>query len=161
MESIFTYNLNFTFIDGLLAWNSTRIGEVAVEHHERAAGRSGYNIAKLLSLAFNLFTNFSLLPLQVVSFLGFLASAFGFLLAFLYLILFLSSRIVVPGYASIIIAILIIGGIQMLSLGIMGEYIGRMHMNVNRKPQYVVRELIGPAAPRREPELEVSADGRS
>lgn len=161
LESIFTYNLNFTFIDGLLAWNTRRIGEIPVEHRDRDSGRSGYNIAKLLSLAFNLFTNFSLLPLQLVSLLGILASGFGFLGAVFYFILFLSSRIVVPGYASIIIAILIIGGVQMLSLGIMGEYIGRMHMNVNRKPQYVVRKLVGLAAERRRPQLEISADGRS
>ncbi|GAC1335190.1 MAG: glycosyltransferase family 2 protein [Isosphaeraceae bacterium] len=161
LESIFTYTLNFTFIDGLLAWNTRRIGEVAVDHHERIAGRSGYNIAKLLGLAFNLFTNFSLLPLQVVSLFGFLAAGIGFFLAGIYFLLFLLSRIVVPGYTSIIIAVLIIGGVQMLSLGIMGEYIGRMHMNVNRKPQYVVRRVLGLAAELPESELEVSADGRS
>src|SRR5262249_38328739 len=142
IEGTFTYNLNFTFVDGLLAWNTQRIGEVAIEHQQRAAGHSGYNILKLLTLALNLFTNFSLLPLQAVSLLGVLAASSGFLVAFFYLVLFLFQRIVVPGYASIIIAILVLGGIQLLALGIMGEYLGRLHLNVNRKPQYTVRQVL-------------------
>src|SRR5262249_11998026 len=75
LESILSYSLNFTFVDGLLAWNTQRIGQVTVEHLPRAKGRSGYSLTKLLVLAFNLFTNFSLLPLQTVSVLGFLTAA--------------------------------------------------------------------------------------
>ena len=143
LEAIFSYNLNYTYIDGLLAWNTQRIGQVAVEHRPRNAGRSGYSLSKLLTLALNLFTNFSLIPLQVVSVSGFLAALGGFLVAFFYLILYLTSRIVVPGYASIIISILVMGGIQLMALGIMGEYSGRLHLNVNHKPQYTVRQVIG------------------
>lgn len=142
LDSIFSYNLNFTFVDGLLAWNTQRIGSVPVEHHPRTAGRSGYNLRKLLMLAFNLFTNFSLLPLQVVSFCGFMAAAGGLIVAFYYLIQYLMHRIIVPGYASIIIAVLVLGGVQLLALGVMGEYLGRLHLNVNRKPQYVERHVV-------------------
>jgi undecaprenyl-phosphate 4-deoxy-4-formamido-L-arabinose transferase len=141
VECIFSYNLNFTFIDGLLAWNTQRIGSVPVEHHPRGASRSGYNVFKLASLAFNLFTNFSLMPLQFISFLGLAAAFGGLLVAAVYLVLYLFHRITVPGYASTIIATLVLGGVQLLSLGIMGEYLGRLHINVNRKPQYVVREV--------------------
>ena len=80
LECIFSYSLNFTYIDGLLAWNTDRVGEVLVSHHARAGGRSGYSVRKLVLLALNLFTNFSLLPLQVVSICGFAASLIGFLL---------------------------------------------------------------------------------
>jgi polyisoprenyl-phosphate glycosyltransferase len=146
LESIFSYNLNFTYIDGLLAWNTRRIGQVPVAHHPRLEGRSGYSLGKLLGLGLNLFTNFSLLPLQLVSACGFLAAAGGFSLALYYLIQYLLSNIAVPGYASITIAILIVGGTQLLALGIIGEYLGRLHMNVNHKPQYVVRHVLG--APR-------------
>jgi len=142
LDSIFSYNLNFTFVDGLLAWNTQRIGTVPVEHHARAEGRSGYNLRKLLVLAFNLFTNFSLLPLQVVSFCGFVAAAGGLIVAAYYLIQYLMHRIVVPGYASTIIAVLVLGGVQLLALGVMGEYLGRLHLNVNRKPQYVERHVL-------------------
>jgi undecaprenyl-phosphate 4-deoxy-4-formamido-L-arabinose transferase len=143
LDSIFSYTLNFTYVDGLLAWNTQRIGQVMVEHHPRAGGRSGYSLAKLLTLAFNLFTNFSLLPLQVVSAFGFLAAAGGFLTGAYYLILYLFSKIAVPGYASIIVAVLILGGAQLLALGIIGEYLGRLHLNVNRKPQYSERTILG------------------
>ena len=74
LETILSYTLNFTFIDGLLAWNTRRAAEVIVAHHSRAAGRSGYRLGKLLTLALNLFTNFSLLPLQWVSLTGLLAA---------------------------------------------------------------------------------------
>ena len=145
LESIFPYDLNFTYIDGLLAWNTQRIGEVSVEHHSRTTGRSGYSIGKLLLLAFNLFTNFSLIPLQLVSICGFSASITGFLVGVYYLCQYLFSNITVPGYASTIITILVLGGTQLLALGIMGEYLGRLHLNVNRKPQYTKRCVLGPS----------------
>lgn len=146
MESILSYNLNFTFIDGLLAWNTQRIGTVPVEHHPRHDGRSGYSLSKLATLSFNLFTNFSLLPLQLVSVLGIVSATSGIVLAAYYLLRYFLGRILVLGYASIVIAVLVLGGIQLLSLGIIGEYLGRLHLNVNRKPQYQVREFLASGA---------------
>jgi polyisoprenyl-phosphate glycosyltransferase len=143
LETIFGYDLNFTYIDGLLAWNTQRIGQVEVEHHSRTMGRSGYDARKLIQLAFNLFTNFSLWPLRLVSWLGLAISGIGFFLVLFYLIQSLRGQIGVPGYASTIIAILVVGGAQLLALGIMGEYLGRLHLNVNRKPQYTVRTVLG------------------
>lgn len=140
-HSVGFYDLNFTYLDGLLAWCTSRIGAVTVEHHARAQGRSGYSLSKLLGLALNLYTNFSLIPLQVVSALGFFTAASGLLVGVYYLVQFLASNIVIPGYASTIIAILILGGVQLLALGVIGEYVGRLHLNVNRKPQYVVRKI--------------------
>ncbi len=165
LATILSYDLNFTFIDGLLAWNTQRIGQVDVEHHPRQAGRSGYDLKKLLVLALNLFTNFSLFPLQIVSCCGSVVSALGFVLAFYYLTQALLSNIVVPGYASIIIAVLIIGGTQLLALGIIGEYLGRLHLNMNRKPQYQVRTALDrkptDSDSRRRPAGDVTPVGRS
>lgn len=140
-QSVMFYDLNFTYLDGLLAWCTSRIAGVEVEHHPRAQGNSGYSLGKLLSLALNLYTNFSLIPLQIVSGLGFITAASGFLVGMYYLFQYLASSIVVPGFASTIIAILILGGAQLLALGVIGEYLGRLHLNVNRKPQYVIRHL--------------------
>lgn len=140
-QSVMFYDLNFTYLDGLLAWCTSRIAGVEVEHHPRAQGSSGYSFGKLLSLAVNLYTNFSLIPLQIVSGLGFITAASGFLVGIYYLFQYLASSIVVPGFASTIIAILILGGAQLLALGVIGEYLGRLHLNVNRKPQYVIRHL--------------------
>lgn len=141
IESILSYSLNFTYIDGLLAWNTQRIGEVEVEHHPRREGRSGYSLRKLLVLALNLLTNFSVLPLQAASGVGFVAATAGFAAGIYYVIQYLLANVVVPGYASTIVAVLVLGGLQLLSLGIIGEYIGRMHLNINRKPQYTIREV--------------------
>lgn len=142
LENILSYDLNFTFVDGLLAWNTQRIGEVSVEHHARSRGRSGYTLGRLLTLTFNLFTNFSLLPLQLVTGMGLLLAGSGFLVGLWYLVAFFQGRIAVPGYASTITAILVLGGAQLVGLGVIGEYLGRLHLNVNRKPQYAVRTTL-------------------
>jgi glycosyltransferase involved in cell wall biosynthesis len=152
LQCIFAYDLNFTFIDGLLAWNTQRIGTTLVDHQPRAVSRSGYNLFKLMSLALNLFTNFSLLPLQVISLCGMTSAVGGLLLAAYYLVLYLSYRITWPGYASTIIAVLVLGGTQLLALGVMGEYLGRLHINVNRKPQFVERQVLAsPSVPAQPP----------
>ena len=140
-QSLLFYDLNFTYLDGLLAWCTRRIAGIEVEHHPRSHGSSGYSLGKLLTLAINLYTNFSLIPLQIVSGFGLLASASGFLFGAYYLFQYLASNIAVPGFASTVIVILILGGAQLLALGVIGEYLGRLHLNVNRKPQYVIRQM--------------------
>ena len=145
IDAVLRYTLNFTYIDGLLAWHTQRIEQIEVDHRPRTAGRSGYSIRSLLVLAFNLLTNFSLLPLQFVSLMGILAALGGLALGTCYLVLYLLSRIAAPGYASTIVAVLVLGGVQLLALGIQGEYLGRLHLNVNRKPQYTVRSLMEPS----------------
>ncbi len=142
-RSVLFYRLNFTYLDGLLAWCTSRIGGVEVAHEARTHGRSGYSLGTLVTLALNLYTNFSLIPLQAVSTLGFVTATSGFLVGMYYLLQFLASNIAVPGFASTIIAILILGGVQLLALGVIGEYVGRLHLNVNRKPQYLIRDIDG------------------
>lgn len=141
VRSVLFYDLNFTYLDGLLAWCTTRIGAVPVDHHERAQGHSGYTLRKLLVLALNLYTNFSLLPLQIVSAVGFFTALAGFAVGLYYVIQYFAMNIAVPGFASTIVAILVLGGVQLLALGVIGEYLGRLHLNVNRKPQYLVRQV--------------------
>jgi undecaprenyl-phosphate 4-deoxy-4-formamido-L-arabinose transferase len=142
VEAALGYELNFTFIDGLLAWNTRRIGGLVVEHVERQHGRSGYNLRKLLSLSFNLLTNFSLLPLQLSTLLGLFSALVGFGVGAYYLWFALWHGIAVPGYASTITAVLFLGGVQLFAIGIIGEYVGRLHLNVNRKPQFRVRKQL-------------------
>jgi glycosyltransferase involved in cell wall biosynthesis len=147
-QSVMFYDLNFTYLDGLLAWCTSRIAGVEVAHHARSEGSSGYSLGKLLALALNLYTNFSLIPLQIVSGLGLLTALCGFATGLFYLSQYFISNITVPGFASTIIAVLILGGAQLLALGVIGEYLGRLHLNVNRKPQYVIRQRTSGAAQR-------------
>lgn len=142
VEAILSYDLNYTYIDGLLAWNTNRIAQIEVEHRPRKVGRSGYNFAKLFTLAMNLFTNFSLLPLQIVSASGIAVAFAGLVLGLYYFVQKIVGNIAVPGYASLIVAVLILGGLQLLALGIIGEYLGRIHLNINKQPQYTIRESL-------------------
>jgi len=146
VEAILSYDLNYTYIDGLLAWNTDRIAQIEVEHRPRKLGQSGYNFAKLFTLAMNLFTNFSLLPLQIVSATGFVVAFAGLILGLYYFVQKIVGNIAVPGYASLIVAVLILGGLQLLALGIIGEYLGRIHLNINKQPQYTIREALPPPA---------------
>jgi polyisoprenyl-phosphate glycosyltransferase len=142
LDAIMSYTRPFTFIDGLLAWNTRRVGTTTVEHHPRLIGHSGDSLSKMVTLALNLFTNFSLLPLQIVSLVGTFAAVSGLLTGLYYLIRHFTGSITTPGYASIIVSILTLGGLQLLGLGIIGEYLGRLHLNVNSKPQYWERQVL-------------------
>ena len=139
--AILQYDLNYSVVDGLLAWNTQRVGAVTVDHDPRQHGRSGYSMRKLLVHAISVVTNFSLLPLQIASVIGFVAAIAGFTIGAYYVVQHFLSNITVPGYASTITAILVLGGLQLLSIGVIGEYLGRLHLNVNRKPQYTVRSV--------------------
>jgi undecaprenyl-phosphate 4-deoxy-4-formamido-L-arabinose transferase len=140
---ILSYERSFTFIDGVTAWFTSRIGGIEVDHSKRPAGSSGYSLGKLFVLALNMVTNFSLVPLQVASLMGTLFSLAGFSAAVFFLAKKLLFDIPVTGYASLIVAITIFSGVQLLTIGLLGEYIGRIHINVSRRPQYAVREVAG------------------
>ncbi|MDA8698001.1 glycosyltransferase family 2 protein [Rhodopirellula sp.] len=142
VQNVLSHQSGFVYLDGLFAWNSNRIGGVEIPHHARSTGRSGYTISKLIGLALNVFTNFSILPLQIVSWLGVATFMVGTSLGCWFLFAAIFSFTTVPGFASIIVAVLILGGIQMLSLGAIGEYLGRIHINANGKPQFTIREKI-------------------
>ena len=142
-SSIIRYDLNYTFIDGLLAWTTTRIGDTTVVHEPRRTGESGYGFSTLLVLALNLATNFSLLPLQIASLVGLLTAMGGLAGGGVFVVLYFLGGIEVPGFASTITAVFVLGGIQLLALGTIGEYLGRLHINFNRKPQFLVREVVG------------------
>ena len=105
-------------------------------------GKSGYSLVRLVLLALNLFSNFSLLPLQFISLVGLLVAFAGFAVSGYFLFQYFANAIAVPGFASTIVAVLVLGGIQLVALGVMGEYLGRLHLNMNRKPQYVEREVL-------------------
>lgn len=140
VEGILRYRKSYVFIDGLLVWQTRRVAWTPVEHHERRQGRSGYSLGKLISLALNLVTNFSIVPLQVSSLLGTAFAGLGFCLAFYMSIKKVFFGIPVTGWASLMVTVTIIGGVQLLTLGMIGEYLGRIHLNINDKPQYEVRE---------------------
>lgn len=142
VKHLITYNQSFTFIDGVIAWYTSNIGSVYVEHKERKSGKSGYSIVKLIVLALNMLTNFSIYPVQLTSIIGFLFSIIGFLCGLFFILKKLVWGIPVSGYASLIVAFSMFSGVQLISLGLLGEYIGRIHINVSKKPQYAIDEIL-------------------
>lgn len=138
-HKICSYKRNYTFIDGLLAWQTKNIGYVIVRHDTRKSGKSNYNLAKLFILTLNMVTNFSIFPLQLSSIVGIIFSFIGLLLTIFYLLKKIFFGIPVTGFTSIMIAILIFSGVQLLTIGLIGEYIGRIHLNINQKPQYIIK----------------------
>jgi glycosyltransferase involved in cell wall biosynthesis len=135
-----TYNGSFISIDVLLTWATTRFAAVRVRQEPRRVGISNYTLRKLITHALNMMTGFSTLPLQLASWIGFIFTVFGFvILAWVigsYLILGSS----VPGFAFLASIIALFSGAQLFALGIIGEYIARMHFRLMDKPAYTVRD---------------------
>lgn len=119
---------------------TTRIANVDMEHRDRIAGESGYSLRKLLALTVTALTNFSILPLRLSSYVGISCAAIGFIAGIVTIIRKLVNPAISAGYSSILAVILFIGGIIMLMLGILGEYIGRIYMTVSDMPQYQIRQ---------------------
>lgn len=142
INNMLRYEKSYVFIDGLLAWNTKNIGFTSVMHHKRDDGRSGYGIKKLFTLSLNMVTNFSIVPLQLSSIIGLLFAMIGFMMAGYFTFKKLIYGIPVEGYTSLVIVITIFAGIQLITLGFIGEYIGRIHLNINNKPQYEIRDQI-------------------
>ena len=136
------YGGPFVYLDGLLLQGTQNIATVAVRHHARQDGRSGYSLRKSISLWLQMATSFSVVPLRVVSFAGLISSAFGFLFAALAFVEKLRNPETPVGWTSLIIVILIASGMQLLALGAIGEYVGRILLTVNHKPQYVIRRKV-------------------
>ena len=142
IDEICQYKNPYPYIPGLLLRTTKNIGCVEIEQKERLSGTSGYNLRKMLSLWLNGFTAFSVKPLRVATLIGFLSSVFGFLFGlFIIISKFLNSDVLI-GYSSIMASIWFIGGIILLVLGLIGEYIGRIYISINKLPQYVVKERI-------------------
>ena len=131
-------------LDVLLTWASTRFTVVPVRHEARKYGKSGYTTRKLLGHAMNMLTGFSTLPLKLASVMGFLFALFGmFVLAYV-LLRYIFVGVAVPGFAFLASIIALFSGAQLLALGIIGEYLSRMHQRSMDRPQYLLRETTGP-----------------
>lgn len=141
IEEVLRYDGAYPYIGGLLLRITRNMVSVPVKQRERAAGSSGYTFIKLVNLWMNGFTAFSVKPLRFATFCGGGSAAAGFVFGIVMVVRKLLNPDILLGYASTITVILFIGGMLMLMLGIMGEYIGRIYICINKAPQYVVREV--------------------
>lgn len=132
----------FPYIDGLILQVTQRIATLEVHHVSRQTGRSGYTLRKLVRLWASTFVNFSVMPLRVATLLGLAMAAAGFCAIGFVFYWWAMDKGPAFGWGSLMAALLVFSGVQLVILGVIGEYVGRMFITVNRRPQAVVREVI-------------------
>jgi len=145
-KKIVQYKGPFPYIDGIILQLTKNIGVQYCLHTERAEGESNYTLRKLIHLWLSMFTGFSITPLRIASILGiFMAGISVLLILFFIVSYFLGGiffkQIIPPGWASLIIVVTFFAGIQLILLGIIGEYLGRLFLTINKLPQYVVNKI--------------------
>src|SRR5487761_2175727 len=140
-NAITDYDGPFPYVDGLIMQVTQSIGHLEVEHLPRMAGRSNYTVRRLVRVWLNLFVNFSVMPLRLATLSGFALSLLG-ILGTAWVIGEALFRATPPGWASLSVAVLLLSGVQLMMLGLIGEYLGRLYLTQNRKPQAMVRETL-------------------
>jgi len=134
------YNGPTVSLDVLLTWGTSKIGYVLVPHNKRATGNSHYTFRKLVMHAMNLITGFTSIPLRIATAIGFTFLLFGILILLYVIIRFIIQGGVVPGFTFLASIIIIFSGVQLFSLGIIGEYLARMHFRLMDKSAYIIKE---------------------
>ena len=140
IQRVIAYKGPYPYVDGLMLQCCTEVRPVPVRHDDRASGSSGYSLGKLLSLWLNGFTSFSVKPLRLSVLLGFVFCIISFLVLVVLVVRKLIMKDAIDaGWSSLMCAITLVGGLIMMMLGMVGEYVGRVFMSLNGSPQYFIR----------------------
>lgn len=142
VEDMIRYENSYPYVIGLVLRATKNITNVVVNHREREEGTSGYTLKKLLGLWFNGFTAFSVKPLRIATCVGAVSAFLGFAYGIYTIIKKFINPDVPLGFSSMMAALVFFGGMIMIMLGLIGEYIGRIYISMNNSPQYVIRERI-------------------
>ena len=142
VEQMLEYHNPYPYVIGLVLRVTKNITNVQVKHRARENGESGYTLKKLIALWINGFTAFSVKPLRLASFTGVMVAIIGFVSIIYTIINKIANPNVPLGWSSTMAALLILGGLILLVLGMIGEYIGRIYICINNSPQYVIKEMI-------------------
>lgn len=142
VDEMIRYENSYPYVIGLVLRATKKIENVSVRHREREVGNSGYTLGKLFGLWCNGFTAFSIKPLRIATVIGAISASAGFIYAVYTIIKRLMNPLVPAGFSALMSATLFIGGMLMLMLGLIGEYIGRIYISINNAPQYVIREIV-------------------
>jgi len=149
------------FLRGQISWIGFKQTFVEYEREARQAGETGYSLRRMIRFALDGITGFSDMPLKIVTYFGLIVSVFAFLVTCYTLYGRFVLKDYVPGWTSLMISVLFIGGIQMIAIGIIGEYLSRMNADVRQRPLYVVRESnLEGGSDRREPRTDEGGRGR-
>lgn len=143
IDEILKYENPFPYISGLLLRTTGLLTNVDVEHRNRKVGESGYTFASLFKLWLNGFTAFSIKPLRLSVYVGFIVALIGVLFSFYSILSKITNPQVPVGWTSIIAILSFVGGTILIILGMIGEYIGRIYISINKAPQYIIRDKKG------------------
>lgn len=145
VDEMIRYEYAYPYVIGLVLRTTKNIVNVEIDHRDRQAGESGYTLKKLLGLWFNGFTAFSVKPLRIATVTGTICALCGFAYGIYTIIkkIFIQPSDLVIGFSALMSVIVFMGGMLMLMLGLVGEYMGRMYVSMNNSPQYVIREIVG------------------
>jgi glycosyltransferase involved in cell wall biosynthesis len=141
VDQVVRYEGPYPYVDGLVLQATRHLASIPVEHRARAQGRSGYTVRKLVHLWLNLALNFSVLPLRLATVLGLALGSLGLAGLGIVAVLYFTDRGPAFGWGSLMAALLLFSGTQLVMLGLIGEYLGRAYLTANRLPQAVVREV--------------------
>lgn len=141
-KQILTYHNPYPYLTGLVAGITNSIAYIEMEEHDRISGTTGYTFRKLIESWLNGALNFSVKPVRISTMLGSFCGVLGVFIALFQIVRKLCGADINTGYTSIIASIFIVGGMQMVILGVIGEYIGRTFISINNTPQYVVKDEI-------------------
>jgi len=142
IDRVIEYRGPYPYLQGLLLDLTDNVTQIDIKHHKRYKGESNFNFIRSLRIFIKLATSFSVIPLRVATLMGLISSVVGFLLILYYLFSHFFGERIVEGWTTIVLLQLTIGGLILLSLGAIGEYIGRIYLNINNKPQYNIKEVV-------------------
>ncbi|HCK04379.1 MAG TPA: glycosyl transferase family 2 [Methylophilaceae bacterium] len=140
-EEILKYKGPYPYVDGLIFRSTLRVKQIEVEHSVRFSGRGNYTLLKSIKVWLKLVTNFSILPLRLATLSGFTFAGIGFIFAIIFIINYFYGSQAPQGWSSVAVLILCFGGIQLIAIGMIGEYLGRLFLLNNNQPQYIVRNI--------------------
>lgn len=141
-DEMLKYENPYPYLGGLMLRVSKNACNVSVSHRERLSGKSGYSLSKMINLWLNGFTNFSIKPLRFATISGFIVAFIGFVYGIVVVIRKLLNPSIPAGYASTLAIILFLFGFSFLFMGLIGEYVGRIYISLNRQPQFIIKEKI-------------------
>ncbi|MBS0565939.1 MAG: glycosyltransferase family 2 protein [Proteobacteria bacterium] len=140
VDEVVKYDGPYAYVDGLILDVTRNIDVLTIEHQARFAGEGNYNLRRSLSLWLKMATSFSVVPLRIATVLGLSITALSLIIGVAIILRKLSHPDLASGWVSLIVSILFVGGMQTFCLGLLGEYLGRAYLKINKKPQFVIRE---------------------
>ncbi len=142
VDEIIKYEGPFSYVDGIIFTITSNMSQVTVRHHTRFSGTSNYNLIRSIRVWLKLLTSFSVIPLRLVTVLGGIISILSFGMASFFAIQALFFEKIPEGWPSLIVTVFFLGGIQLMGIGAVGEYIGRIFITQNRRPQFTIKKVI-------------------